>query len=77
MQLMRTDLTHLHSSFGQLAECVNTKLERGLTRRVLESKGDVDEVQDLMVKISMRIESFLVSTDSSSYRVMFSCSMTV
>jgi len=63
MQLMRTDLTHLHSSFRQLADCVNTKLERGLAGRVLESKGDVDEVQDLMAKITMRIEAFLVSAD--------------
>ena len=58
---MRTDLTHLDSSFGLLDKCVKTKLERGLTGRVLESKGDVDDVKDLLAKISMRIEAFLVS----------------
>jgi len=49
------------SSLERLAACVEAKLERGTTKRVLESNGDVVEVKDLLVKISALIEAFLVS----------------
>ena len=41
--------------------CIESKLERGTIRRILESNADVPEVKDLLVKISARIEAFLVS----------------
>ena len=37
-----------------------------MTRRVLESNADVTEIKDLLVKISARIETFIVSSKSSS-----------
>jgi len=51
----------LRSTFAQLAASVEAKLERGTTRRVLESNADVAEVKDLLVKLSARIEAFIVS----------------
>jgi len=52
-------------SFDALARCIEAKIERGLARRVLESRADVDEVNEIMSKISVRIEAFLVITSSS------------
>ena len=54
-------LTYSRSTFVQLAASVEAKLERGTTRRVLESNADVAEVKDLLVKLSARIEAFIVS----------------
>jgi len=54
-------LIYLKSTFAQLASSVEAKLERGTTRRVLESNADVAEVKDLLVKLSARIEAFIVS----------------
>ena len=54
-------LINLRSTFAQLAASVEAKLERGTTRRVLESNADVAEVKDLLVKLSARIEAFIVS----------------
>ena len=54
-------LIYSRSTFVQLAASVEGKLERGTTRRVLESNADVAEVKDLLVKLSARIEAFIVS----------------
>lgn len=45
----------------RLADYVEARLQRGLPRRVLESRVDVEEVQAALFKISVRIEAFLVS----------------
>jgi len=39
-------------------------------RRVLESQADVAEVKEILIKISARIEAFIVSI-SSLYRVLW------
>jgi len=61
-------------SFDALARCIEAKIERGLARRVLESRADVDEVNEIMSKISVRIEAFLVSLSSHS---AFGCVQTL
>lgn len=45
-------LNCLCSSFEQLAACVESKLERGTARRILESQADIGEVKDILLKIS-------------------------
>jgi len=62
-------LTRYKSSFVQLAASVETKLERGTTKRVLESNADIAEVQDLLVKLSARIEAFIVRRQPSCSEV--------
>jgi len=54
------------SSFTRITVCIEAKQERGIVRRVLESKSDVAEVKDLLMKITARIEAFLVSVVSFS-----------
>ena len=54
-------LTFECRSFERLTQCAEEKLERGAVRRVLESKADVTEVKDILIKISARVEAFLVS----------------
>ena len=54
------------SSFTRLTACIEAKQERGIVRRVLESKSDIDEVKGLLIKITARIEAFLVSSVSLS-----------
>jgi len=51
-------------SFHVLSKCIEAKIERGLARRVLESRADIDEVNNIMSKISARIEAFLVRASS-------------
>jgi len=48
-------------SFSRLTACIEAKLARGTVKRTLESQADVNEVKDLLMKISARIEAFVVS----------------
>ena len=56
-----SSLIRKNSTFQALTACIEAKIERGMARRVLESRADVDEVNDIMTKITMRIEAFIVS----------------
>ena len=46
------------------------KQERGTVRRVLESQADVAEVKDILLKISARIEAFIVGFSPPSEDVV-------
>jgi len=59
--LVLTRLTCDYRSFSRLTACIEAKQERSTVRRVLESKSDVKEVKELLLKITARIEAFLVS----------------
>ena len=54
-------LTDCCRSFLRLTVCIEAKQERGTVRRVLESQADVAEVKEILLKISARIEAFIVS----------------
>jgi len=54
-------LTCDYRSFSRLTACIEAKRERSAVRRVPESKSDVKEVKELLLKITARIEAFLVS----------------
>jgi len=50
-----------YRSFSMLTACIEAKQERGTVRRVLESQADVTEIKNILIKISARIEAFIVS----------------
>jgi len=54
-------IRHEYRSFSMLTACIEAKQARGTVRRVLESQADITEIKDILVKISARIEAFLVS----------------
>ena len=54
----------------RLTACIEVKQERGTVRRALESQTDVAEVKDILLKISARIEAFIVSP-SLLHRVLW------
>jgi len=54
-------LMRICRSFSRLTASIEAKLARGTVKRVLESQADVNEVKDLLMKISARIEAFVVS----------------
>ena len=54
----------------RLTACIEAKQERGTVRRVLESQADVAEVKEILLKISARIEAFIVSV-SLLHRILW------
>jgi len=47
--------------FSRLTASVQEKQSRGTVKRILESNADIAEIKQLLVKISARIEAFVVS----------------
>jgi len=66
--LVLADRPPFISSFQRLATCVEIKVQRGLTRPVLESRLDVKEVEGILFKVSTRIEAYLVRSLTSAER---------
>ena len=55
--------------FSRLTASVEEKQSRGTVKRILESNADIAEIKDLLIKISARIEAFVVSV-ASVFKVM-------
>ena len=59
----------MHRLFSRLTASVEEKQSRGRVKRILESNADIAEIKDLLIKISARIEAFVVSV-ASVFKVM-------